>query len=252
MVMDSWQDPRTIALWISIIAFFVVILVLAIVFFVKMNFQKVIEAEQTKAKLKLDHQKELLESSIRIQERERSRIATDLHDALIGKLSAILMINQTESGIPELNKLLSESIGTARQISHDLRPPLIDYSSLSELIQASLNPWKRTLSIEYYKDIRVECSLPSEVKIHLIRILQEVMNNIIKHSGAKNVKVHLRQTSKWVVLIVRDDGKGFDVSKKSAGLGLQNIEIRMKHIEGVYKIKSRPNYGTTFFFIAPI
>ncbi len=250
--MEKWQDPNVIALWIAIIIVFIVTLLLFVVRILHAGYKRMTEANLREARLQLEYQKSLMETSLEAQERERTRIAADLHDSLIGKLTVIKLKSQVGSPIAEIENALGESIAEARRISHDLTPPLLEFSRMEELLEDMLAPWKAKLQIEFYTDIRSAAHLEPAIKIQLLRILQELVTNIMKHAGAKQVKVHFRHTENCIALLVQDDGKGFDTSQLKKGLGLGSLELRMQYLNATHRVTSAPGEGTTTLVIAPL
>jgi len=249
--MDSWQEPQTLATYLLLVLLFVFILISAIIIAVRISLKKTIEAKDRASKLKLEHQQKLLENNILTQERERARIAADIHDELIGKLTAIKMTNQMNENSVELDALISSSIDVARQISHDLMPPLIEYSSLEDLIRETIHPWQSKISIEMTFTTIEELTISSQIKIHFVRIIQEILVNTVKHSKADLVKLHLRVTTDWIAMNISDNGVGFDVDLIKPGLGLSNIETRLQYMKGHYKLRSSPNNSTRYTFLVP-
>lgn len=243
--MEEWQKSETIALWLLIGILFLVLLLIFIIVLTRIMFKKTILRKAAEAKLKLEYQQSLLNATIKTQEKERKRIAADLHDALISKLT-VLKIKEINNVSEEL---IDESIEIARRISHDLSPPLIEYSSLTELIQESVDPWKQQMTVYYKMDIRKDINFTNDFKIQFIRVVQEVLTNISKHAKANELHVHLRQSVNGLALIIRDTGVGFLVDKKSKGLGLQNIETRIQYLNGICKLKSEVGKGTTNLFL---
>ncbi len=244
--MEEWQKSETIVLWLLIGVSFLVLLLIFIIVLTRMMFKKTIQRKAAEAQLKLDYQQSLLNATIKTQEKERKRIAADLHDALISKLTILQMKEENE----ESEQLIGESISIARRISHDLSPPLIEYASLTELIEEALRPWKQHMQVTFQVDIRKPIEFTVDFKIQLTRVVQEILTNISKHAKAKHLWVHLRQSPKGLALVIKDNGVGFSVEQKQKGLGLQNIATRVQYLDGVYKIKSKRNMGTTnlFFF----
>lgn len=245
--MEKWNEAETIATWIVIGIFLVILFSTLIVKLIYINFTKQIQTQQRENQLKLDYQKQLIENSILVQERERDRIAADLHDSLIGKLTAIQIKSHTSIDSEELKSSLHECIGDARRISHDLTPPMINYMDLDELVENLINTWHKTLSISFYKNV-FPVNISSEFKLQIFRILQELIVNIYKHAESNWVKIHLRITKKKIAFIVNDNGKGFDINKNANGLGMKNIELRVLYLNGFHKFKSSSN-GTTSIFI---
>lgn len=242
--MEKWIEPKTIMLWIIIAISVVFILVFSFIRLAYLNFKQMAEAQLEESRLKLEHQKKLLETGILVQEQERTRIAADLHDSLIGKLTSLKLKNQLAYNYDEVDHLLGESIAEARRISHDLSPPMLEFISLYELIDGIINPWKKNIQVVFFHDVRTDAALPNNIKIQFTRILQELITNIYKHAGATTISIHLRQTDQWLALQVSDDGKGFDPKTGKKGLGLQNIELRMVYLNGYHHIKPHQK-GTT-------
>ena len=250
--MDPWQEPQTLATYLLIVLVFVLILISAIIIAVRLSINKTIEAKEKENNLKLDHQQKLLENSVLIQERERARIAADIHDELIGKLTAIKMTHQLSSNPRELDDLISSSIHIARRISHDLMPPLIEYSSLEEIIKETIRPWQNQITIDTLFNVNGNLSVAAKIKLHIVRIIQEVLVNIDKHSNADSVTFHIRVSPNWISMIIKDNGIGFDRQRIKYGLGLSNIETRLQYIKGHYKLKTGEGKGTKFIFLVPI
>lgn len=247
--MEEWQNPETLALWFGVTLLFVLTLVVSIIFLVRLNYQKIIERTKEEAILRVEHQRQLLETSLTIQEKERDRIAADLHDGLIGKLTVIRLQHQMLKDPEKLDEMLSESITVARRISHDLSPPLIEHTPLNEIVKDLIEPWKLKFNILAKLEIRAEFDLNTRNKIQLTRIMQELFTNIDKHSHANLISIYLRQTERLIALQVRDNGKGVDVNKLTKGLGLNSIESRVQFMQGHYKMKSKKNQYTSFLFV---
>ena len=250
--MEKWQDPKVIAFWIAIIIVFTVTLLFFVVRILHAGYKRMTEANLRQARMQLEHQKKLIETNLRAQETERMRIAADLHDSLIGKLTVIRLKSQTGATTEDLSALLEEGIAEARRISHDLTPPLLDYSRIEELFEELLAPWKAKMAIGYYVDVRVQADLHGHIKLQLLRVMQELVTNIVKHAAAANVWVHLRHTATGICVTVRDNGKGFDTSAMKKGLGLGNLELRMQYLNAKYKVKSAPGKGTTTVIAASL
>ncbi len=250
--METWQEPQTLATYLLVVLVFVFILISAVIAAVRLSLNKTIIAKEKEAKLKLEHQQKLLENSIVIQERERTRIAADIHDELIGKLTAIKMMNQMKESSEEIDELISNGIKIARRISHDLMPPLIEYSSLEELIRDLIRPWQNNLAFDFTTNVDEQLQISSEIKIHVVRIIQEVLVNIGKHSKAKLVSIHLRITNRCIGINIGDNGEGFDMKTRKHGLGLSNIETRIQYLKGQFKLKSKPKKGTHYTFVIPL
>jgi len=234
-------------MWIVLI--FVFILAISIVLLVRENFQRISRSKLEEEKIGLEHQQKLLETNILVQEQERTRIAADIHDILIGKLTILKIKNEIAYDQQETDMLIKESIAVARRISHDLSLPMLKYTDLEQLVGEVIAQWKSIFDIRFTVDRRSESFFSDNVKIQITRILQELIMNIVKHAEAKTITIHLRHTDRWLFLSVKDDGRGFDISGNSKGLGLKNIEFRMEYIKGRYRYTSALGKGTSFLFI---
>lgn len=247
--MEAWQQPETIIKWIVIALVFLVTLMAFIIFLVRMMYKKTLQTQMDEAQARLEHQQALLETTITTQEKERERIAADLHDALIGKLTVLKMQQQMQAGAIENTTLIDESIQIARRISHDLSPPLLEYVSLEELIKELLEPWANQWKIEATYLVHQKIEHSNTFKIHLTRMLQEVLTNCNKYAAARTLTLDYRQTPTSTMIRIQDDGKGFDPKAVHKGLGLKNMETRVTYLKGTYRITSAPNKGTTTLFI---
>lgn len=245
--MEKWSETETIVTWIIIALAAVSFLIFSVVKLVYLNFSRQMENQQKENELKLDYQKRLIETSIIVQERERDRIASDLHDSLIGKLTSLRLKNQVGNSPEDSDISLQDCIAEARRISHDLTPPMIEYFEIDELIENVIHSWCSSLHISYYKNV-TPVSIKNDYKIQIIRILQEIMVNIHKHSNCSLVEVNLKVSPKRITIAVKDNGKGFDVGVHTKGLGLKNIELRVMYLDGSYKMKSGLS-GTSSVFL---
>lgn len=247
--MEEWQNPETLAIWFGIILLFVLTLVVSIIYLVRLNYQKIIERAEKESLLRIAHQRQLLETSITIQEKERDRIAADLHDGLIGKLTVIRLQHQVGPNSAELDNLISESITEARRISHDLSPPLIEHTPINELIKDLTQPWNSKFFVDLHFDLQENFYLSKNRKTQLVRIMQEIITNIDKHAEAESIQIHLRQTKKYLAIWIKDNGKGITQNTLKKGLGLSSIESRVQYMSATYKVRSKVGLYTAFTFI---
>lgn len=250
--MEKWQDPQVLALWIAIVIVLIFTILLFVVKIMHAGYKKMTEANLRQALQEVEHQKKLMETSLLAQEKERTRIATDLHDGLIGKLTVVRMKSQISNAPVDIDTLLGESIAEARRISHDLMPPLVEYTPLHELIGGLAEPWKQKIAINYIADVRTDADVPAQLKIQLIRVVQELITNIIKHAQATSIEIILRHSQKSIALRVNDNGQGFDTSVLKQGLGLGSLEMRAQYLNGRYRLTSAPGRGTAVLLAVPL
>lgn len=249
--MAIWQDPKTLALWITIVLLLVAVLGVSLVFFVRIHFRRMLKAQAELNQVQLEHERQLLHDSVEVQERERNRIASDLHDELIGKLTVLaLEVGAETNSSEQVRQKLTQSIQVARRISHDLSPPLLEQTSFEEAMDALFHPLKSHFSVEYHQHISANLNLPTKIKLQLLRIVQEVINNSIKHAEAKHITAAVHIGQQYLAIQIADDGCGFDPTNKAGGLGLRNIALRTELLGGNYRFRNAvPASGTIFTLV---
>jgi signal transduction histidine kinase len=208
-------------------------------------------------------QKERMFAEITMQENERRRIANDLHDSIGPMLSSVkLNINSIEVKdtideqiVQKAGRHLDDIIKNMRQISHNLLPNTLERRGLIEALKeftANINDSKH---IKVQLQIVHELSIAKEKEIHLFRIIQEIVQNTLKHASAKNLQIGLGQENNHVLILTMDDGIGFDVDKakdKSMGLGMKSLETRTEILNGKLVLESKAGKGTNYFIKIPI
>jgi signal transduction histidine kinase len=229
-------------------------------------------AELQSARLLESQQREQLRADlfrkvVGAQESERQRIARDLHDETGQSLTAIGMglrglSDETDERnrldtLSQLQSLTSESIKELQRIIADLRPAHLDDLGLSATLRWYASRIHELTSLLIRMDIEGdEPALDDAVKITIFRIVQEALNNIIKHSQATNVNVRLDYRGKEAIIFIRDNGKGFDMETVQSrigrvSLGLAGMEERAMLLGGDLYVRSRPNYGTEVEAVIP-
>jgi signal transduction histidine kinase len=232
-------------------------------------------AELQQARLEESQQRELLRGElfrrvVAAQEAERQRIARDLHDETGQSLTAIGMGLRGLSGkiaprnkdalttLHTLESLTADSLKELQRLMTDLRPSHLDDLGLSAALRWYSSRIQEHSSLQIRVDIHgEECDLDDASKITIFRIIQECLNNIIKHSGATHVNIHLYYEAKQVRISVFDNGTGFDpdqVRQRHASrpsLGLAGMEERAALLNGSVSVQSRPGYGTEVEAIIP-
>ena len=201
------------------------------------------------------------------QEREKARIAADLHDSIGSSLSAIKVgleyaIRQA-GGAPHLKavpfeKLMSQLQSTIKEVHRiaiGLRPPILDDLG----IVATVNWFCRELQ-SCYQNVRVvkqtsarEADVPEFLKTIIFRILQEATNNALTHGGGNLIRVTLSKKADEIRLVVKDNGKGFDIldAQRKHRFGIASMHQRAKWSGGTLVIKSAPGAGTQVFATWP-
>jgi len=208
-------------------------------------------------------QREKIFAEITIRENERKRIAGDLHDSLGPLLSAVkLNISSVDVESAEDRQVLDktggyldEIIGSLRRISHDLLPNTLERRGLVEAIREFINQVNTKQSVNIQLFIVKEISIPREKEIHIFRMIQEIVHNTIKHSGANMLQIGFSEEGGHLLCLTKDDGRGFDKEKALAGshgLGLRSLESRCEILNGILTLDSAPGAGTNYFIKIPM
>ena len=218
--------------------------------------------EQTLLHKKIEHQKHVTQATIDAQENERREIGKELHDNIGQQLTTTklyLEIAKTTADEDTLEMIdlalnkISDVINEVRDISRALVPPTIRDLGLIE----SLADLTESLSKTEYLKVKLVASqfneekLPENEKLMLYRIVQEQLNNIVKHAQAKTVTITLKNDKPILVLQISDDGKGFNPVKANKGLGLANIKNRAELFGGKVHVISSEGEGCTLKVIVP-
>jgi signal transduction histidine kinase len=203
-------------------------------------------------------------------EDERSRIAANLHDGLGQVLLAIR--NQTlramqrspegngvRERLDEISDATSQALDEVRQITQGLRPYQLNRLGLTQAIRATLNQVTSNSQIVFANRVEdVDNIFDQDSEIHVYRIVQEAVNNVIKHSAANEAAVVIKSRNNIVSLSIRDNGQGFDAGSVSAaepsglGYGLSGIAERVRILGGTLTVDSRPGRGTNLTIEIPI
>jgi PAS domain S-box-containing protein len=209
----------------------------------------------------------VLASLVEGENKERARIAQELHDGLGQYLAAANMnLDAIKDEISELGKrkqdqfnkglnLLKHAVSETAQISRNLMPRVVDDYGLALAIEALVDNYSTTSdkNISYYENIR-DLDLPREVQFNLYRIAQEALSNAIKYAEASKINVQLIKDELDLILTIDDNGVGYDTSDPNftPGLGLQTIKTRTGALGGDIVFDSKPGKGTVVSAIVPI
>jgi PAS domain S-box-containing protein len=203
---------------------------------------------------------------IEAQEKERSRIARDLHDDICQRLALLSMeierANRTSNGSPAATKQSLEDIrnrcsqiaSDVQSLSHQLHSSTLELLGVVAAIRAFCGEVsKQHQANVVFTETRVPTHLPKDISLCLFRVAQEALHNAVKYSGAKQFDVALFATEDEIQLVVRDRGAGFDLeeAKKNRGLGLLSMQERLNLVHGRFAVDSRPGNGTRVFAAVP-
>jgi two-component system NarL family sensor kinase len=210
--------------------------------------------------MKFDHDKKLLDSKIKEQERMMGQISQELHDNVMQQLCGVQMSmrvvndlvtnNEQSVRIGETITHMDDIIEELRYFSHSLTGNFALKLGLIDTIKKDLSRLKRVKKINYGLEIvgdQYQISLSAEEELNIYRIAQETIQNCLKHANATNINFTLSYEPERFVMKISDDGVGFDMNKvvEMKGAGFQNIYERAERIGGNLDVQSAPEQGST-------
>ncbi len=237
-----------------------VILLLGYVFFKRRQLlrQKLITLEKA-------YEAENLRSFIGGEQRERQRIARELHDGLGALLASIkLIFNAVENDLPKVaqngyfkraNHLLNHACQEVREISHNMMPGILDQYGLEQAIKDLCDAINPSNDIDIvFLSFGMDLILEDKVNISVYRIVQELLSNILRHSNASEVIIQINIDDGILRLTVEDNGKGFESNPLPVGqgIGIKNIKSRVVYLLGKMEIDSSPGQGCNVYIEIPI
>ena len=209
--------------------------------------------EQQLTNEKINKQKQLTQATIEGQEKERSEISKELHDNINQILVTIKLYLELamddrrlkDDMIKRSSEKIIYCINEIRTLSKSLAPPSLNDYGLVEAIGELIENIRltRTFNIDLNVKLDSISQFNSLQQLYIYRIIQEQLNNVIKHAHARNVWVELIENYGHIDLIIRDDGRGFNPKEKSSGIGITNIQNRAELLNGTLEIVSAPNEG---------
>lgn len=209
-------------------------------------------------------QQEVSRMLIESQEAERKRIAQEMHDSLgqellVIKNRAVMGLKTAGEDSKEKRQLEQISDGATnvltlvRTLSHGLRPPELDRLGVTETIRSILSNVREASNMTLHAELDViDGMIKKEDEINLIRILQEALNNIEKHSGASVIDISIKCEQRHIAFTIKDNGKGFAADTVKHGIGLAGISERVRILHGAIAITSAPAEGTMISIDIPM
>ena len=223
---------------------------------------RLLESERLLGQERLSKQKEVTEAIIATQERERADIGKELHDNLnqiLGAAKMYIELAKTDEENREvcLNKssdLLVTVIAAIRKISKTLIVPEKHLMQLGESINILLDDLTvlHPLKIEFTEEGVEEERLSDKIRVDILRIVQEQLNNILKHAEATSASISLIQGTAYLVLQIADNGKGCEIQQENEGIGMLNIRTRAESHHGEVSVVSHPGKGFTLEVKVPL
>lgn len=213
--------------------------------------------------LEKEQETDRLKAIIEGEEKERKRLSRELHDGLGAVLATVKMqissvshkfpAIQSSSDYQKAESLIDDACQTVREVSHDLMPHVLEQQGLMSAIEDMCQNIANHRKIEFdFIPYGNEDELSDVLKITIYRITQELLKNITKHAEATEVIVQLTIEDDEVILIVEDNGKGFDPSVSKKGIGIENIQSRTAYLNGKVEVDSTIDQGSNFLIQIPI
>jgi signal transduction histidine kinase len=200
---------------------------------------------------------------VNVQEKERARVALELHDTITQMLCAVLIRSQVladklparnkraKEEIVKLHEIIGKTIEEVERISRNLRPSVLDQLGLVSGLQETITEFTNRTGVSVkLACVQLAARLPTDTELVLYRILQETLKNVEKHARASHVTVHLTKPGDFVLLVIKDDGGGFDLDhpparrKGKGGFGLLGMRERAISVGGALEVKSVRRAGT--------
>lgn len=230
---------------------------LTLILFFFQSQRKLLQKQMQTQELKLEHQQQLTYATYKVQEKERRRIAQDLHDEVGAKLSVLFLnLHQLKKAkiasgqaeiIGDMHKLVEGTIATTRRISHDLLPPTLEKFGLIAALKELCESIRKYQGLKLQFEINESDAKPLNdmTALQIFRVIQELINNTLKHAQADTIRLKLWTDPNGVRIEYSDNGKGFehDADSLPNGLGMQNIENRLSMINADYQIQTAPGKG---------
>jgi PAS domain S-box-containing protein len=198
-------------------------------------------------------QKKISAAVVNAQERERAEVGRELHDNVNQILTSVklyqeLLLAGVGNRVELLKKsidMLAVSIDENRHLSKRLSAPTLGSIKLADSVRELVRTFETTRKFTFHLHLETvkELDVPEELHLAVYRILQEHLTNVSKHAAANNVEVRLERVENTLRLMATDDGRGFDPSKKSNGIGIGNMLMRVEHLNGEFSINSAPGKG---------
>ncbi|NOQ23849.1 MAG: PAS domain S-box protein [Bacteroidales bacterium] len=215
--------------------------------------------------LKKQTDQKILHVMINAEERERSRIAKDLHDGVSPVLSAIKLYIQSMNDSSnediknelseKINDTIIEAIESIKEISNNISPHILQNFGLIKAVESFVNKLRGLKQLNISIDSKLTERLSIDIETALYRITTELINNTFKYAKAKNVSIKYFIQGNEVIMKYSDDGIGFNLDqvwKNKIGMGIFNLKNRISSLNGQYNISSEPNNGISVYISVPV
>ena len=264
LALEKQKQARNF--WIIMLVFFLLAAFILSYFIFRYFNQKKIIAEQQFKQLQQEKKLEATQTILRTQEEERTRVAKDLHDGLGGMLSGIKLNLSAMKGNVILQEQdaflysksieqLDSAISEMRRVAHNMMPETLLKFGLLQAVEDYCESINDSNLIHItFKNFGLDKRIESSTEVILYRIIQELVNNAIKHSKAQHLFIQLIKNDSQLTLTVEDNGIGFDIKEiqQLKGFGINSIQSRVDYLNGNLEIDTSKNIGTTFNITIPL
>jgi signal transduction histidine kinase len=257
------QQTETIV-FIIIANVLLLVFIVGIILFILQYKKRKVAHEKEKDMITEIHAKELLSTQLEMQTQTMQHIGREIHDNVGQKLTLASLYTQQlafENKAPQINDkienigfIINESLAELRQLSKSLTDDRINDNNIIQLLQQECNTVNDLKKCEVtFSSNQYNIALPYQTKSILLRIVQEFLQNSIKHAACNTIKVNLEKETTSIILSLQDDGKGFEINNiKRNGIGIGNMKKRTEIIGGIFTLESKPNKGTNITIEIPM
>ena len=246
-VQPFWWETRTFRILAS----------LGVIAFGAGAYQRRVRSLERRNLLQEDFSRQLIER----EESERKRLAQEMHDGLGHELllvrnraldGADAPLGEARERFGAISELAAQALENARHMAFNLRPFELDRIGFKKSVEGMIHQLGHAGNTRYFTDVdELEGILPSSSLVNLYRVIQEGMNNIVKHAEASMVMVEIKVEDECVRIQLEDDGRGFKPRSHSLGMGLSGMEERVRLMRGVFQISSVEGKGTRILIRLP-
>ncbi len=210
------------------------------------------ERNQLRVKMAVQ-QKETLKAYVNGIEKERNRIAGELHDDIGSRLANLIRMIRLKNEPGYLEKQAETIANDVRKLSHELALPNHAGIGLSSLVSQLVADLSQSVTCQFhFQHYDIPENLPQSIIQQSYRVVQEAVHNCVKHAEAKNVDIQLFCRDNELIVTIEDDGKGFDLTSAKSGLGLSQMRSRIESLHGQFEIQTAPTQGTQIMITVPL
>ncbi|MBX2953419.1 MAG: sensor histidine kinase [Leadbetterella sp.] len=252
---------REIVTFIILINLILFVFIIGMVYFVSQFRKRKVLYEKELTQIKMEYEKAKLQIEVDAQKETMKKIGKEIHDSVGQKLTlasiylkknGVSSVKNSYSNLGEISELIDESLTELRQLSRTLVNPERYQTRLQDLILLETNRIQNMNGIRVVVEQEGEFDLREEAKHNIHRIIQEFLQNSVKHARCSQIRINLDFTDSQLRVKCSDDGVGFDIQKNTGpGVGISNMKKRVLEMKGRAEIHSRKGEGTELTFSVP-